>query len=331
MTNDTSPPLRLGSVITALITPFDDKGSVDYARFGELARLVVDHGSDGIVVAGTTGESPTLTAREKLGLLAVARDAVGARATIIAGTGTYDTRASVEMTQRAHELGVNGFLVVAPYYSNPPQRGIVRHFEEVAAATDRPIVAYNVPSRVVVKLELPTIAELERIENVAAVKQAHPDTAEARFIATETRFELYAGDDNLTFGFARLGAVGVISVISHLWGAQLQELISAQRAGKSERASALDTELRPAYDLLTVATNPIAIKAALNVLGLQVGRPRLPLVEADERELEQVRACLAAAPRTSGPSGENARLTSRRLDRRSGAHAPPPKPYLFPT
>src|SRR5438105_12657261 len=173
-----------------MVTPFNAEGSVNVERFRELAAHLVDHGSDGVVVAGTTGESPTLTDDEKLELFAAAVDAVGDRATVIAGTGTYDTAHSAHLTNQATELGVDGILVVTPYYNKPTQRAIVRHFEEIAAATDLPVVAYNVPSRVVVDIESQTIARLAEIESVVAVKQAHGDLDEARFIAEETRLDL---------------------------------------------------------------------------------------------------------------------------------------------
>ena len=174
----------LGEVLTAIVTPFRADGAVDLDAFRELAAHLVDHGSDGLVVAGTTGESPTLSDEEKLELFAAAVDAVGDRASVVAGTGTYDTRHSAQLTARADELGVDGFLAVTPYYNKPPQRAIVRHFEEIAAATDKPVVVYNIPSRVIVNIEPATIAQLAEIANVTAVKQAHDDLDEARFIAT---------------------------------------------------------------------------------------------------------------------------------------------------
>jgi 4-hydroxy-tetrahydrodipicolinate synthase len=282
----------LGEVITAIVTPFAADGSVDVEKFRELATHLVDHGSDGLVVSGTTGESPTLSDEEKLELYAAALDAVGDRATIIAGTGTYDTRHSVHLTERAHELGVDAFLVVTPYYSKPPQRAIVRHFQEIAAATDKAIVAYNIPARVVIDIEPATIAQLAEIGNVTAVKQAHDDLDEARFIAQETRLDLYSGDDNITLDFLELGGVGVISVIAHVWGEQTKRMIRRHAEGDSEGARALNAELRPAYDLLKVTTNPIAIKTALNMLGHELGGFRLPMVDASDEESAQIRACL---------------------------------------
>jgi 4-hydroxy-tetrahydrodipicolinate synthase len=282
----------LGEVITAMVTPFRADGAVDVERFRELATHLVDNGSDGLVVCGTTGESPTLTDEEKLALFAAAVDAVGDRATVIAGTGTYDTGHSVHLTREATELGVDGILVVTPYYNKPPQRAIVRHFEEIAAATHLPVVAYNIPSRVVVEIESATIARLAEIENVVAVKQALDDPEQARFIAEETRLDLYSGDDANTFAFLELGAVGVVSVTAHLWGSQVAELIRRHRDGDVDGAQAIHEELQPSYDLLQIQINPIPIKAALNLMGHEVGGYRLPMVEPDEAELAQIRSCL---------------------------------------
>jgi 4-hydroxy-tetrahydrodipicolinate synthase len=281
-----------GEVLTAIVTPFDGDGAVDVEKFRELAAFLVDHGSDGLVVAGTTGESPTLSDDEKLELFSAAVDAVGDRATVIAGTGTYDTRHSAHMTERADALGVDGFLVVTPYYNKPPQRAIVRHFEEIAARTDKPIVAYNIPARVVINIEPQTIARLAEIDNVTAVKQAHGDLDEARFIAQETRLDLYSGDDPVTLAFLELGGLGVVSVTSHVWGTQIKEMIRRFRAGDVDGARALHEELGPSYELLKVQTNPIAIKGALNLLGHDVGGHRLPMVEPTELELDQIRGCL---------------------------------------
>jgi 4-hydroxy-tetrahydrodipicolinate synthase len=285
----------LGSVITAMVTPFRADGAVDLHHFRELATFLVENGSDGLVVSGTTGESPTLTDEEKLGLFRAAVETVGDRATVIAGTGTYDTGHSVHLTREATELGVDGILVVTPYYNKPPQRAIVRHFEEIAGATHLPVVAYNIPGRVVVNIESATIARLAEIENVVAVKQALDDPEQARFIAEETPLDLYSGDDPNTFAFLELGGVGVVSVTAHLWGAPIAEMIRRHRDGDVEGARALHEEQQPSYDLLRIQTNPIPIKAALNLTGHEVGGHRLPMVEADEDELAQIRSCLERA------------------------------------
>jgi 4-hydroxy-tetrahydrodipicolinate synthase len=281
----------LGELLTAIVTPFRADGSLDLDSFRSLASYLVDHGSDGLVVCGTTGESPTLHDHEKLELLAAALDAVGDRATVVAGTGTYSTEHSVYLTEKATELGVDGVLIVTPYYNKPPQRAIVAHFRAIAEATDKPIVVYNIPSRVVVNLEPETIAELAVIPNVAAVKQANADLDQARRIV-ETGLDLYAGDDDLILPFLELGGLGGIAVHAHVVGPQVKELIQRWKAGDHEGARELDRQLRPAIDLLKIQVNPIPIKAALNELGHQVGGYRLPMVEPSEQELAEVRACL---------------------------------------
>ncbi|HKN63175.1 MAG TPA: 4-hydroxy-tetrahydrodipicolinate synthase, partial [Gaiellaceae bacterium] len=236
----------LGYVITAMVTPFRADGAVDFERFRELATHLVENGSDGLVVCGTTGESPTLTDAEKLDLFRVAVDEVGGRAKVIAGTGTYDTAHSAALTKEATALGVDAVLVVTPYYSKPPQRAIVRHFEEIASATHLPVVAYNIPGRVVVNIESATIERLAEIENVVAVKQALGDPEQARFIAEETRLDLYSGDDPNTFAFLELGGLGVVSVTAHLWGPQIAEMIRRHRDGDIDGARALHEEQQPA-------------------------------------------------------------------------------------
>jgi 4-hydroxy-tetrahydrodipicolinate synthase len=282
----------LGEVLTAVVTPFGRDGAVDFERFRELAEHLVESGSDGLVVAGSTGESPTLSDDERLELFRVAVDTLRGRGTVVAGTGTYSTAHSVHLTREAHELGVDGFLVVTPYYSKPPARGIVEHFRAIADVSDRPIIVYNIPSRVVVNLEPDTIVQLADIPSVRAVKQANDDLAQARRIVGETELDLYAGDDNLIFPFLGLGGIGGICVHTHVVGPRVKAMIRAFREGDAETARQIDEELEPVYELLEVQTNPIAIKAALNLLGHDVGGLRLPLVEANEGEVARVRDCL---------------------------------------
>jgi 4-hydroxy-tetrahydrodipicolinate synthase len=283
----------LGEVLTAIVTPFRADGTLHLERFQELARHLVDNGSDGVVVAGTTGEAPTLSDEERLTLFAAAVDAIGDRASVVAGTGTYSTAHSVHLTEKAHALGVDAFLVVTPYYSKPPPRGIVEHFKAIAAASDRPVIVYNIPGRVVINIEPETIAELAEIPTVRAVKQANDDLAQVRRILAETELDLYAGDDFLLHPFLELGATGGICVHTHVVGPQVKEMVSAFRSGDAARAKQLDDDLRPSYELLRVQTNPIAIKAALNLLGHDVGGLRLPLVDANDEEIASVRDCLS--------------------------------------
>jgi 4-hydroxy-tetrahydrodipicolinate synthase len=284
----------LGEILTAVVTPFREDGSVDYETFRELARFLVDNGSDGLVVTGTTGESPTLTDDERFELYAAAVDAVGDRATVVAGTGTYSTAHSVHLTARAHELGVHGFLVVTPYYSKPPARGIVEHFRAIGEVSDRPIVVYNIPGRVVINIGPETMAELAELPTVKAVKQANDDLDQARRIV-ELGLDLYAGDDNLIFPFLRLGGTGGVCVHTHVVGPQVKRMVETFRSGDEEGARRIDEETEPAYELLKVAPNPIAIKAALNLLGHEVGGHRLPLVPATDDEVARVRDCLERA------------------------------------
>jgi 4-hydroxy-tetrahydrodipicolinate synthase len=281
----------LGEVLTAVVTPFRPDRSLDLAAFRSLCEFLVDNGSDGVVVAGTTGEAPTLSDDERIALVEAAVETIGGTATVVAGTGTYATAHSIHLTERAHEAGVDGVLVVTPYYNKPPQRGIVAHVEAVAAATDKPVVFYDIPSRVVTDVEPETISRLAEIENVRAVKQAKPSVDAARHVVA-CGLDLYAGDDDLVLPFLEVGGMGGICVHTHIVGTTVKELIASYRAGDLERAHALDEELRPAIEILRVQTNPIAIKRALNLLGQDVGGLRLPLVEADEAETAQIRDCL---------------------------------------
>jgi 4-hydroxy-tetrahydrodipicolinate synthase len=281
----------LGEILTAICTPFKRDGSVDLKSFRALAAHLVENGSDGLVVTGTTGESPTLSDDERFQLYEAAVDEVGDRATVVAGTGTYSTDHSIHLTKRAHELGVDGFLVITPYYSKPPVRGILEHFKAIADVTDRSITVYNIPGRVVLNLETEAIEQLAEIPTVRAVKQANPDLEQARAIV-ELGLDLYAGDDDLVFPFLEVGGVGGVCVHTHVVGPQVKELVRRFRAGDVDGARALDEELAPSIELLRVVVNPIAIKCALNLLGHDVGGVRLPLVEATDEEREAVRGCL---------------------------------------
>ena len=281
----------LGEVLTATVTPFDSDGGVDLDRYQELCAFLVDNGSDGVVVNGTTGEASTLSEQERVDLICAALEAIGDRASVVAGTGTNSTAHSIELTRQAQEAGAHAVLVVTPYYNKPPQRAIVEHFKAVAAATELPVVAYNIPGRCVINIEPETMARLVEIPNVTAVKQSNADLDQARRIV-ELGLDLYAGDDNLVLPFAELGGVGGVCVHTHVVGPQVKELIGLFRAGDVDGARRLDDELAPAYELIGVVTGPIQIKAALNLLGHDVGGLRLPLVEASEEETAQIRSCL---------------------------------------
>jgi 4-hydroxy-tetrahydrodipicolinate synthase len=286
----------LGEILTAIVTPFDANGRVNVEKFRELCAQLVDDGSDGVVVCGSTGEGATLNDAEKIELWQAAVHEVGGRATVIAGTGTYDTAHSIHLTVAADKAGVDGFLVVTPYYVKPPLRGVVEHFRAISEVSDKPIVVYNIPGRVVINLPPATIVELaEEIPTVRAVKQANADLDQAKRIVEETDLELYAGDDNLVFPFLELGGVGGICVRSNIAGRQLKEMVTRHREGDVTRAKQIDDELGPLYDLDDVAVNPIPIKTAMNLLGYDVGGFRLPLVEATPAERESVKHCLERA------------------------------------
>jgi 4-hydroxy-tetrahydrodipicolinate synthase len=284
----------LGQILTAVVTPFAEDGSVNVDAFKRLCVHLVENGSDGVVVAGTTGEAPTLSDDERLGLFAAAIEAVGDRAKVVAGTGTYSTAHSVHLTREAHKLGVDAFLVVTPYYNKPPLRGIVAHFEAIATVTDKPIVVYNIPQRVVINLEPDMLAELAEIPNVQYVKQATTDLAQARRIVSESGLILLAGGDELLLPFLQLGGQGGILVYTHIVGPRVRELVTRFADGDTEGAREIEKELAPIIEALSVA-NPIPVKAALNMLGHDVGGHRLPLVEATEAEKTAIRGALERA------------------------------------
>ena len=282
----------LGEVLTAIVTSFDKDGAVDYDRFRALAQHVVGNGADGLVVTATTGESPTLTDEEKVSLWTAAVDEVGDRATIIASTGTYSTAHSVHLTEQAHALGVDGLLVVTPYYNKPSPRGIVEHFKAIAAASDKPIIVYNIPQRVVVNIEPETMIELAQIPTVKAVKQATEELDQAQRIVDETDLDLYAGSDHLVFPFLEIGGVGGVVVHGNLLPGRVKEMISFFKEDEVEAAREIDEELAPLVNALGVTINPVPVKAALNLLGHEVGGVRLPLVEATAEEISVVRTAL---------------------------------------
>ncbi len=273
-----------GDVLTAMATPFTLDLQVDQVAFSGLVDHLLSNGSDGLVVAATTGESPTLTDDEKVALFRQAVEIADGRGPVIANSGSNDTAHSVALTRRAEDAGVDGVLVVAPYYNRPPERGLRAHFEAVAAATNLPLIVYNIPSRCVVNLTPELLAELASIENIVAVKQANPDLEQSRRLLELCDLGLYAGNDDMTRAVAGMGGWGCISVASHLVGAQMKELVTAARAADTARAAALETELAPLFEALFVTTNPIPLKAALNMLGREVGGLRLPLVEASDDE-----------------------------------------------
>ncbi len=290
-----SPGNSLGAILTAMVTPFDAGGAVDEHAARGLMRHLVDHGSDGVVVVGTTGESATLDDAEKLSLFEAAVDELGGRATVVAGTGSNDTAHSVRLTAAAAARGVDAVLVVTPYYNKPNERGLRAHFEACAAAAgDVPVLLYNIPGRSVINLEPDLLIELSRIDNVVGVKQANSDLDQARRLLDESSLALYAGDDALLCPFAEMGGAGGILVSSHIVGERMKEVYELARAGETERARAIDAELHDVYRTLFIAPPPSTVKAALRLLGIEAGGVRLPIVELDEAELADVRRMVEA-------------------------------------
>lgn len=286
-----------GRVLTAMITPFDGEGALDHGRAWELARHLVDQGSEGLVVAGTTGESPTLSADEKLALFATVVDAVGERATVVAGTGTYDTAESVELTAKAAAAGVDAVMAVTPYYSRPSQDGLVAHFTAIADAGDLDLLLYNIPSRTGRRIEVETLAKLAQHPGIVAVKDAVGDvgfTTKTR-IACGPEFAIYSGDDLLTLPLMAAGGVGIVSVAAHLAGPEISRMVSAAVRGDWEEATALHLALAPLCGALFAEPNPMPLKGALNALWAPVGDPRLPLVAAAAETIDAVKEALAIA------------------------------------
>jgi 4-hydroxy-tetrahydrodipicolinate synthase len=286
-----------GRVITAMVTPFDTEGKVDYQQARKLARYLVENGSDGLVVSGTTGESPTLSFDEKVNLFRIIKEEVGTEVAVIAGTGSNDTGASIKLTQAAEEVGVNGIMLVVPYYNKPSQDGLYRHFAAIAATTSLPIVLYNVPGRTGVNMLPSTVARLAEIPNIVAIKDASGSTDQAtemlRILPRE--FMLYCGDDSLTLPYLAIGATGIISVVSHVVGNELQSMVSCFQTGDYRQAAEIHRSLFPVFKGMFMTSNPVPIKTALNMLGLQVGLVRLPLVEATEQEQTEIRKLLIEA------------------------------------
>jgi 4-hydroxy-tetrahydrodipicolinate synthase len=281
---------NLGTILTAMVTPFDADLKVDFDGLDRLAHHLLETGSDGLVVAGTTGESPTLSDDEKVAMFEAMVTSLGGRVRVIAGTGSNDTDHSVRLTRRAEAAGVDAVLVVAPYYNKPPLRGLVRHFQTIAAATTLPLVIYNIPSRCNVNLPAEALAELGRIENVVAVKQANPDLSELRHLREISDLGVYAGNDDMLLDVAKLGGWGGICVSSHLAGIRMRQIVDLVRAGDIAAAEALNGELSSLYKTLFITSNPIPVKCALGLLGLPAGDLRLPLVAADDDERQVIAA-----------------------------------------
>jgi len=290
-------PAPFGRVLTAVLTPFDQDGGVDYATFWRLLRYLAENGSDGVVVCGTTGESPTLSEIEKVALFKAAVEAVGDRMKVIAGTGTYDTAESVELTERASEIGVDGAMAVTPYYSRPPQEGLYRHFVAIAEASDLPLIIYNIPSRTARLIEIDTLVQLSGHPGIVAVKDAVDDIDFTRkeLAALPSDFAVYSGSDHMTRDIVSAGGVGVVSVLSHLAGPQIQRLVQAIENGDDEEAERIDVALAPLATALFAEPNPMPLKAGMGSMWGRVGDPRLPLVPAAPPTLKALEEAMEAA------------------------------------
>jgi 4-hydroxy-tetrahydrodipicolinate synthase len=314
--------MDFGAVITAMVTPFDKDRAVNYRKARELADMLVQEGSDGVLVAGTTGESPTLTGEEKLDLFRQIKDVVKGRGTLIAGTGSNSTEATIRLTAAAREIGVDGALVVCPYYNKPPQEGIYQHYEAVAGAVDLPIIVYNIPGRTGVNITPETLERLAGIRNIVAVKESSGNLDQVSEVirragvrrtslehamagapvkaaghaagqeSTSSRMYVYSGDDSLTLPILSVGGVGVVSVLSHIAGQKVKRMIEAFFEGRHDEATEIHLHLLAVTKALFMTSNPIMVKAALEMRGFPAGPPRPPLVEATPIEKEKMRAVM---------------------------------------
>ena len=276
---------QLGRLITAMVTPFDEKGEVDYEQARRLALALLNSGSDGILVVGTTGESPTLLREEELCLFAEVKSVVGERGSVIAGTGSNSTAEALEATKEAERIGVDACLLVVPYYNKPTQDGLYQHFKTIAQSTSLPCILYNVPSRTVVSLSADTVIKLSQIDNIIGIKEASGNLDQVSKIISGTKedFLVWSGNDGDILPILALGGYGVISVASHLVGNQIKEMIDSFISGKTDKAAEIHRHLLPLVNAIFVVSNPIPIKYALTYVGFNVGKPRLPLVEPDEK------------------------------------------------
>jgi 4-hydroxy-tetrahydrodipicolinate synthase len=310
------PPGRpFGRVLTAMVTPFDSEGRLDLARAEELATHLVELGNDGLVVNGTTGEGPTTTDEEKSELVRAVVNAVGDRATIVAGTGTYDTAHSIHLSQEAEKAGAHGLLLVTPYYSRPPQSGLVMHFTAIADATDLPVMLYDIPPRSVIPIEVETLQRLAEHPRIVAVKDARNDLRAGTEVLATTTLAYYSGDDPVNLPWLSVGAVGFVSVIGHVVADRLRAMIDAYEAGEIDRARNLHYAMIPVIRAMGPVGGVVFSKAALRMRGIDVGDPRLPLPPATEEQIAAIAAHL-------GSAGVALPDAHRRDDRGHGALGP---------
>jgi len=285
---------KIGRLLTAMVTPFDKEGKVDYEQAKKLALALLSSGSDGVVLVATTGESPTLLREEEARLLSEVKSAVGERGSVIAYTGSNSTAEALKATKKAEQLGVDACLLVVPYYNKPTQDGLYQHFKIIAESTSLPCILYNVPSRTVVNLSADTAIKLSQIDNIIGIKEASGNLEQiSKIIAnTEDDFMVWSGNDSDTLPMLALGSYGVISVASHLVGSQIKEMIDGFVSGKTDKAASIHHHLLPLINALFIVTSPIPVKYALNYVGFNVGKPRLPLTELDDKSAAFIRDTL---------------------------------------
>ncbi|MCD6600012.1 MAG: 4-hydroxy-tetrahydrodipicolinate synthase [Dehalococcoidia bacterium] len=283
-----------GRLLTAMVTPFDSEGKVDYQQAKNLAKALLNSGSDGLIISGTTGESPTLSHEEKLHLFSEVKSAIANRGILVAGTSNYNTKETQELTKEAEKIGVDACLLVVPYYNRPTQQGLFEHFSAIAQATTLPCILYNVPSRTVANLDSATVIKLSHIDNIVGVKEASGNFRQVAEIiqGTSNDFLVYSGNDGDTLFILALGGYGVISVASHLVGIQIKNMIEKFLVGETQEAASIHRHLLPLIDALFIIPNPMPVKYALNYLGFPAGRFRLPLIEPDKKSTEFIRTTL---------------------------------------
>lgn len=286
--------MNFGQVLTAMVTPFDENGEIDFQATKNLINYLIANGTDGLVVSGTTGESPTLTEEEKVKLFKFTVDVVNGRVPVIAGTGSNNTKASIELTILAEDVGVDGIMLVAPYYNNPSQEGLYQHFKTISEVTSLPIILYNVPGRSVVNISAETVIRLSKIPNIVSIKEASGDLDAMVEIITHTPedFSLYSGDDGLTIPVLSIGGTGVISVASHVIGNEMQTMVEHFKSGNIQEAAKDHRRLLPIMKALFAAPNPSPVKAALNLKGIPVGGVRLPMIPLSDEQLSSLQRAL---------------------------------------
>lgn len=286
--------MNFGQVLTAMVTPFDNKGYIDFQKTTQLVNYLIQNGTEGLVVSGTTGESPTLTAEEKKALFNHIVKVTEGRIPVFAGTGSNNTRASIDLTRKAEQAGVDGIMIVTPYYNKPSQEGIYRHFEAIAESTDLPIMMYNIPGRSVVNMSADTIVRLSEIDNIIAVKEASGDLAQMSEIIrlTDDEFLLFSGDDGLTLPVMSIGGNGIVSVAAHVIGNEMQAMVNCYRNGEGQKAAEWHRRLLPVMREIMSAPSPAPVKTALQIKGLDVGGVRLPLLPLNEKERSSLQKVL---------------------------------------